>query len=279
MIKFRHPKRFDTVRAWFAEAVGIHPHLERCKSPAASRKYCEKDGDVVELGNRDIGIIGKRGARTDLKEVERAAKKGLTLGQAIENGVVGNYQQSQYFNVCRRALLRPEPREMRVIWLYGPTGVGKSTQGWEILRDMAGEDPIAVKTNDDKFFVYDGEENMLWDEVQHLGAGPLSSFLGIAGGRPYMQRLFGGCTPCRVKNLVITSHHHPFDLLENKDRWPEVARRLNRGCVLCRQSPFPTDWTALRDSFTGDDAVTVSATPPVRTATVPSFHAGSGSAY
>lgn len=239
-----------------------------CRHLAKAMEYCEKDGDTAEGGHMASKPTGKPGKRSDLEALVELAKGRKRLREAIDGGAISSFQQLKFFEKLREVYDKAERRDgMRVLWLYGPTGVGKSHHAF----DFVSEADCATKHDHDKYFSYDGETHMVWDELSGLKDGSLASWLGIAGGQPYMMRVMHGRKACHVKYLIMTSHHHPHYLLEDKARWPEVARRLTAGLVQCAPD---TDWEALRAQFYGDQ----DHSPPLHAPPVDPFQATSGDA-
>lgn len=277
IIRFKNPVRFNTVKDLFAEFAGARPHIEAAKDAKALVTYCSKDGDVTEAGNPAYKILGKRGARTDLGAIVQAAKAGRTVREGMEEGLISNYQQYKWFQACREAYMEPQKRSIKFMWLWGETGCGKTHHANDFMREELGDRPMAVKTDHDKYIAYDAERGFIWDELSHTEGNVLSTILGIGGGMPYVMRKMHGHVACYIKYFIITSHYHPYHYLRESgqaERWPELARRLNRGVWQCNSS---TDWEALSGIWHSADGIPVPEAPPAALVPGP-FSAASGSA-
>lgn len=108
----------DSIR-WLTKMSPIH--VESCKDPEASIKYCSKDGDVVEFGNRPTW--NKKGQKLktlkqlmDVPEEER--KETLTPFQYLQ------LHKAEQIAISKSYSKPNLPR--KCIWIYGDTGVGKS---------------------------------------------------------------------------------------------------------------------------------------------------------
>lgn len=203
-------------------------HLEPMKGNwRQAIEYCHKDGDYVEHGSRP-----KSGRRTDLEDAYEAAKRNTSLKDALADGSVRSWQAVRGYPALRAAV-RPDPplfREMRVMWLWGGTGLGKTVAGSLIL----GPGVYRWGSVTDGFrMAYDGQTAVLADDLGEITGPAVQRLNQVLGGGPCDLRVGGGQVPCEVTHVVLTSHAAPQELFATaglSHRWPEMCRRLTRGC-------------------------------------------------
>lgn len=179
-------------------------------------KYCKKDGDFVELGQKRV-----QGERKDLPAVAEQA-----LDENMRSVVLSgrNLQQIRY---AERALyyLEPERRHKpKVFWFWGESGVGKSRKAFEIAEKY----DYYWKQDGSKWFDgYDAHECLVLDDVSYDWfadeGGVTRRLLAILDRYPCRLQVKGGSRQLRAKVIVITSISEPefFDTINN-----ELLRRL-----------------------------------------------------
>lgn len=72
-----NPIEFTTVKSYLTRA---HIEKQRARDPAAAIKYCEKDGEVYEYGNRP-----DQGRRSDLQDLTKRVLAGESLSELVED--------------------------------------------------------------------------------------------------------------------------------------------------------------------------------------------------
>lgn len=161
-IRFKGYKRMTTAKKWLNNN-GVH--LEKAKgTEEQNRTYCTKEDTRME-GPFEEGTFkaeaGKQGARTDLTEVVEKVKTGATRTEiAREHGEVF-IKYHQGITQLIQAVKPPPPkeREVRVLWLWGPTGTGKTHR----VRHMS-EDVYVVLPGRDPWGNYAGQKTIFFDE-------------------------------------------------------------------------------------------------------------------
>lgn len=198
---------------------------------AQTRTYCSKESALEEFG-----VCPKQGKRSDLAEARSAVEDGLSLGDAIRDGRVTSWQGLRGFASLERALAPPPKRlrEMRCIWLWGGTGLGKTVFANHVLESLGFGEPYHVTSVTDRFWMgYTHQRSCIIDDVGKVTDDSLVALHQILGGGRCRVRVCGGAVPCHVEACVITSHHAPQELFGRgevgHDRWEEMCRRMNRG--------------------------------------------------
>lgn len=236
------PKSLTAIKAMGAPFDRMH--LEPMKGTwAQAIAYCGKEQPVTHLG-----AIPAPGARSDLQAAVEAAEAGLNRRDALAEGAIRSFAAHRGYNALRSDLgPRPDKyRCMKVMWLWGPTGVGKSVFATEALaRASGGRRPYPVTRMTDIFWMgYNEETTCIVDDISEVTEACLQTFNQAFGGLDCDVRVSGGAVPCRVQYAVITSHHSPQELLARghlDQRWAEVCRRCTAGVFrLCAERPLAT---------------------------------------
>lgn len=228
-------------------------HLEIAKGSVEDQvKYCSKDGHFHEIGERP-----RQGSRTDLANCVAAVKAGKSIRRAIEDGDCCSWQGLNSYSTLE-AVFRPPPpkyRAMRVMWLYGPTGCGKTVLASEILdavltvapsdgtvapaSEAGARVPYVPTSLGELFWMgYTDQTAVLADDVSEISKARLQTLHQVLGGGRCNIRVSGGQRPCRVTDVIITSNEPPQAMFQGSHlvpgsdltaRWPEMCRRLTRG--------------------------------------------------
>jgi hypothetical protein len=166
-IVFKSKKRFSTVKNWAKAKFPNEPDIEKCEGNEKQNKiYVTKPEDRIagpwEFGKYDEfrGISGKR---TDLIRIYNMIKAGKNFKEIAESypGDVIRYTSNIQNMIMSIQPTPPIQRDVRVMTLWGPTGVGKThrilTTFPDIYQVIPGRDPWGN---------YQGETEILFDEFQ-----------------------------------------------------------------------------------------------------------------
>lgn len=201
-----------TFEALKTDIIDQRSHVEKAKgSSRTNQRYCRKDGDVWEHGT----CPGKEG-RTNRDEIGKDFVRHMESGSSLreymelEPGAVmfsGHTLLRNYFSITK-PIERPN---IRVQWLYGPTGVGKS-------RRAHGEYPNAyVKESRSKWWNgYALEREVIIDD-----------FAPRCIDINYLLRWFdyykcnvetkGGMMPLYADTFIVTSNFSPSECYRLED--------------------------------------------------------------
>lgn len=185
--------RFATVCGYF----GNRGHIEaRRGTQDQAIDYCKKGGEFAEYGQRRI-----QGVRVDLDRIRTiAADDGMR-----EVTRVGNLQQ---IHVAEKFLTYNETARnwlTEVIWIWGPSGSGKSKKAREIIN----MDDCFIKNEGSKWWDgYDGHEDIILDDFRDSW-WPLTNMLGILDRYEYRVEVKGGWRQLKPKRIVITTIRPP----------------------------------------------------------------------
>lgn len=203
---------------WIKEKLGIKRiHLESANGTAEqNRKYCTKEGEYVERGERP-----QQGRRSDIAFVREIIKSGGNIRKLLEEDCV-NYQTikiaEKYLTYCESSRnYKPE-----VYWIYGSTGTGKSHLAYE----MAGEDVYTCNKDNKWWDGYDGHECVVIDDMR----GDFAKFheiLRLLDKYQYRAEVKGGFRQLLAKRIIITTTKHPRVMFKKSEEdIDQLVRRI-----------------------------------------------------
>lgn len=202
--------RFNTVKKWLPRA-----HIEERKGTALqASEYCKKDGNFLELGN-----ISCQGARSDLDKTRTIAmEEGMRKVTTICN--------SQQIKVAEKFLTyNEEPRDFKpeVIWLWGPTGTGKSRKA----RELCGEDTFTKNDPSKWWDGYDGHEHVIIDDFRPSW-WPLTDILSLLDRYEKRVEFKGGYRQFTARKIIITSCLPPSECYKGTgESIQQLIRRID----------------------------------------------------
>lgn len=183
---------------------------------ASNWKYCSKDGDWFEWGTPPK----KKGERSDLKIARELAKQRKPLHEIAE---VCGYQATRHAELMMKSVIQTQQRKLgpeglTVIWVYGPTGSGKTHWALERMRKETGreDDDLVYKSPPmiTTFWVgYQGEEYVILDDIRGTQVpmnyltqwlDPYKCIINIKHGHAYSM----------AKVVIVTTLSHPSTFYE-----------------------------------------------------------------
>lgn len=198
---------------------GTHEEARNYCMKAASRKP-----DTVPV---EHGTYTKQGQRVDLETLaEKIRDEHLTVRQVA---LLAPAKYLQYHrgirdlvNICAEPYTHPTTRG---IWLYGPSGIGKSYLVRETFPDLY------IKSQDEWWQEYDSEEAVLLDDFDHKGKH-LTHELKIWSDRyAFRANVKNSSVQTRYKYFIITSNYTIRELFPpNEDRalYDAISRRFKQ---------------------------------------------------
>lgn len=186
-------------------------------SPADNIRYCSKDGDVYEYGERPCQ--GKR------KDLDILKEKILKKEQITMREVSLTCTSYQGVRMAETLLKYHEPKrnwKPYVKWIHGPTGTGKTRLAMEEL----GEDCyVAMETN--KWWDgYDAHEHVLIDDMRKDFC-KFHVLLRLLDRYAFTVEYKGGSRQFLAKKIYITSCHSPEDMFETREDIKQLMRRID----------------------------------------------------
>ncbi len=183
-----------------------------------------------DLGG-EWGDISQQGKRTDIDEVvEKIVHEKKTLREvALEHPA----QFVKYHKGLRdlRTLVLP-PRSLsampEVIWLWGPTGVGKTRDAY--IKYWPDEPHYVWKPSNGNWWDgYDGEKKIIIDEFR--AQMTWSDILGLLDRNEFRAPVKGGFVNIQADKFVITSPFPPHQTYKDDDRYDrfqQLKRRITK---------------------------------------------------
>jgi len=206
-------------------------HLEPMKGTIQdSITYCSKPEGMF-IPYEQIGDLPPgQGARTDLKELGERIRNGeTTVKKILEEDPTKYHQYGRTLEKLAGLAERKKHRtwQTRGIWIWGPSGVGKSHRAFEGYSD----ETHYIWQYDDKGWQedYDGQETIIMDELRQ-GKLKYEDLLRLLDKYP-MKLSQRGKAPVAFlgKTIIITSSLPPEDIyrMENtKDSLAQLLRRI-----------------------------------------------------
>lgn len=200
----------------------------------ANDKYCSKEGQLTEFGNRPA-----QGSRADLGDIIKRISEGETTSEDICLTDPGYYHQygrtiQKAEDIVKRGMVRMEMTQG--IWIWGATGTGKSHMaftGFDIRTHYV--KPVL----DDWWDGYTGQETVIINDYR--GQIPYSELLNLVDKWPhYVKRRCREPTPFVAKRLIITSSVEPRDVYTNLHAKDQLAQLYRRFEIICTD-PKPED--------------------------------------
>ena len=116
-------------------------------------------------------------------------------------------------------------KDVKIIYIYGPSGSGKSFNAIEIMKQHNYENFENVKHNKSDFWlgVNEGEGCCLYDDFRDSDM-KANEFINFIDYNIHTMNIKGGCVPNKYSLIIITSIKSPYQLYdkmkeEEKKQW------------------------------------------------------------
>lgn len=218
-IQLNRQQRISYLKKWLPQA-----HWEPAKgSPEQCKAYCTKQESRLE-GPWEFGEISTQGKRTDLLSVKSMIDSGCTDARIAD----------EYFQVYLRyntslskyRLIKSKPRDFKsqVIWLYGPSGVGKTAAAIDIVGPG-----YYMKSDSSKWWdLFDGNSNVIIDDFEWSDYFTYKQLLRLFDRYPCMVQVKNGYVNFAPRKIIVTSDRHPSDIFSQK-----FDKQLDRRIEIC----------------------------------------------
>lgn len=195
-------------------------HIEKALGTKEQNiEYCSKSETRID-GPWSIGDSSiKQGKRTDLDKVAEEIKT-LTLEEIVEENTSTFIRYSkgikEAYNIIK---FKDRTEKPKVIWIYGPTGSGKTKYATSISDD---------------YYIKDG--TMWWDGYTQQkvivvddfdGHWPFRDLLRFTDRYKYQGQYKGGYVKINSEYIVFTCDRHPANKLHDKEPH-ELSQFLRR---------------------------------------------------
>lgn len=213
-ISFENPRSFKGVskllpRAYLTVANG---------TPLQASAYCKKDGDFVEVGE-----CPNQGQRNDLTDVKESIQQGLGMREIVN--IATNFQSLRTAEVLLKYIERKRDWQPEVIWVYGPSGIGKTRWAYD---NYPFEDIHKQMADQLKWFQgYDAHAVVIIDEVND--STEYSRLKELCDRYPAVVECKGGSRQFLAKTVVLTSLYDPNVLFRSHpENGKEMLRRISK---------------------------------------------------
>ncbi len=191
-------------------------HLEvmqaRAEGGRKAFEYCKKENDFVVIDNR-ARTKEASSKRETLTEWVEAFKAGTTLGELIQQDPVTAAAYHKPLEWLALKLVKPRTVKPYVIWLYGPSGVGKSTR----VLDEVGVQAYWHKCDSFKWWsLYTGQQDVVLEELRG-GHATLNELLRLLDFTPLAVETKGGHMQMRATKVYVTTPFAPTRIFRDED--------------------------------------------------------------
>lgn len=222
-VSFRRRRPFSYVR----DKLSSRCHIEGSRGTARqNREYCSKGGNFIEGGTINEGAASGK-SRDDI---------GRSFMVALESGNKGMVEFADTFPgtfihsgsiMLRNALsLKPtiDRPNIRVQWIYGEPGVGKSRMAHSTFPEVYVKEPRTKWWNG-----YLCEKNVIIDDFGPNGID-INHLLRWFDRYKCLVETKGGMVALYADNWIVTSNFHPKDIFKFGDevnpQLPALMRRI-----------------------------------------------------
>lgn len=200
----------------------LHPtaHFEPTRDIPASIVYCKKEGDFHEQG-----CMPSQGRRHDLEDIKRMFDEKhdmLSVAQTNFEYFVQYHRAFERYQTLLQKPRNPEKSPPHVIWLYGPTGTGKSRWAYDKYPGNMSRYP---KPPGPWFDGYLQQEIVILDDFDptHIN---FRNFLHLLDRYPHQVPVKGGFVQFNSDVIIITADRHPKEMYTNPREYSQLERRI-----------------------------------------------------
>lgn len=240
-----HPTRFSTIKRRYPTA-----HIDRAEGSAAEcRAYIQKSGKWADSDKAETAHPGtfqewgelpveRQGERTDLALLYGYIKDGLSNFEIMEKNpdyILNLEKIERARQAVREQQYRTIFRELEVIYIWGPTGVGKTRS---VMEQHSYSGVYRVTDYTHPFDGYAGEDVLLLDEY---GSNfKIRDLLHYLDGYPLnLPARYSNRVACYTKVYIISnlclSKQYPDIQYNSPETFAALLRRIHK--VICYTAP------------------------------------------
>jgi len=213
-IEFKTNQRVTTLKK-----INERIHWERRKGNAQEASdYCKKDENYKEVGN--ISKVDESGKRSDIIAVREVVENGGGMKEVMEE--TNSYQAVRFAEKLLTYKEKKRNWEMEVIWLFGPTGCGKTKRAFEETNN-----PWVSGKNLKWWEGYDAHEDVIIDDFR-ADFCTYHEFLRILDRYPFTVEVKGGSRQLLAKRIYITSCYPPDKVYNTREDIGQLLRRITK---------------------------------------------------
>lgn len=217
-VSFKNAVRFESVKA----VVGQRAHIEIARGNVEQNfKYCSKEGDIVEWGERPLFQSEK--GKKEKERYENAWKRARegSLEEIDADLRVRHYNTLKRIRMDAVAERDLTDTEEVMQWYYGASGTGKS-------RKARGDNPDAYLKMCNKWWdSYVDQEVVLIEDFDVKHAVLVHHMKIWADRYPFLAEVKGGSVKIRPRKIIVTSNYHPREIWTEESDLGPILRRFH----------------------------------------------------
>lgn len=205
-------------------------HLEVMRgTPEDSLAYCSKE-------DRDPfikGVMPRPGTRSDLSAAAEKIKGGATMKQLAEEHPEEVIKYARGLTYLRSCITGPRKEKPTVIWISGPTGLGKTETAYKKCCELFGADSTWLSNGTLQWFCgYDGQPGAILDDFRPKHC-EFSFLLRLLDKYPFKVPIKGAHVEWLPELIFVTAPTDP------RTSWSfRTTEQLEQ---LCRRIDFDID--------------------------------------
>lgn len=233
-----HPTRFSTIKRRFPTA-----HIDRAEGTASEcRDYVQKSGKWADSDKAETSIpstfeewgelpIERQGERTDLALLYQMIKDGMSNYEIMEANpdyLVSLDRIERARQAVREQQYRETFRRLEVIYIWGPTGVGKTRS---VMEKYGYSSICRITDYDHPFESYTGEDVLLFDE--YSSNFKIRDLLNYLDGYPLtLPARYSNRVACYTKVYIISNlclfQQYTNEQYHSPTTFAALLRRINK---------------------------------------------------
>nr|WAE42335.1 MAG: replication associated protein [Cressdnaviricota sp.] len=184
--------------------------------------YCMKLDSRI-AGPFELGIKKEQGKRSDLSDIKNEIIcNSKSTKDLIYEDKICNFQQLRFSEGLEKYKpMKKNMREVKVIWFWGGTGVGKSRQAFAMVSD----DYWISGKNLKWFDGYNGQRDVIIDDFRKDFC-TFHELLRLLDIYPMRVEIKGGSVNWIPANIYITSCFPPNKVYETREDVKQLIRRI-----------------------------------------------------
>lgn len=202
-------------------------HIERMNGkPSDSLTYCSKEDGHPFMK----GTLPAPGKRNDIDTVVERMKGGETIGQIVQDpqstSISAIVRYSRGFQYVSTLLMKDRTEPPTVIWLYGPTGLGKTRCALELSTLICPSRPAWMSAGSLRWFDgYSGQPIAIFDDLRTKHAS-FDFLLRLLDRYPMRVEIKGATVTWVPQFIFVTAPKSPGEMWNL--RTPEDINQLER---------------------------------------------------
>lgn len=216
-IMFARAYRFKSVKDRFFPRC----HIEVAAGSIGSNiKYCSKDGEYREFGERPTGV--REGGTSSRGELAIKFRDAMDAGRDRLDDFAAEEPGTWYYsghNLLRNYVMLKRPIDrpnIEVLWIYGPPGSGKSRKAHEMYPNAYIKEPRTKWWSGYQF-----EEDVIIDDFGPNGID-INHLLRWFDRYKCLVESKGGMIALYAFKFVVTSNFHPCECFKDSVGNPHV---------------------------------------------------------